>query len=83
MWGVKALPSMMPRIMIMADRSPPGIWIGRPLMEAVVQNTMDPIIQASGNWNQANTAPPTVPTSRVNASTGKLSRRMAARQDLS
>jgi hypothetical protein len=52
-------------------------------MEAVVQNTMDPIIQASGNWNQANTAPPTVPTSKVNASTGKLSRRMAAGQDLS
>ena len=51
-------------------------------MEAVVQNTMDPIIQASGNWNQANSAPPAVPSSRVKASTGGLSRRMAVRQDL-
>jgi hypothetical protein len=74
---------MMPRIMIMPERSPTGTRIGRPDMEAVVQITMDPIIQASGNWNQVNSAPPAVPSSRVKASMGGLSRRMAVRQDLS
>src|SRR3954447_13147737 len=80
--GVKALPSMMPRIMIIPDRSPTGTRIGMPSMETVVQNTMDPIIQASGNWNQANSAPPAAPSTSVKASTGRSSRRMVARQDL-